>query len=128
MTLQEWAIQLLPVIKAMAEGKQVMYKSNISTSAEWLILNKPVVDGNNYDYKADIEVIKVNGFEVPKPVSKKLPDHTPYWYVDINDRELVNRAHWVGIADDLRYLERRLIHLDKESAVLHAKAMLGITE
>lgn len=70
--------------------------------------------------------ITVNGREIVEPERKALEDDQAYWVPSIAREELQSQANWAGDAFDLRCLERGLVHLTKENAIAHAKAMLGI--
>lgn len=70
--------------------------------------------------------INVNGFEVPEPVREPLKDGDTYYFPSVGSGQLSVTSLWVGCAAaDIR-LNRGLIHLTKENAIAHAKAMLGI--
>ncbi|MBD2811886.1 hypothetical protein ID853_13555 [Xenorhabdus sp. Vera] len=50
-----------------------------------------------------------------------------YWFVDFSQKELVRGSSWDDYDFDRLQLERGLIHLDRESAELHAKALIALT-
>lgn len=73
-----------------------------------------------------IKTIMVNGFEVPAPVQSAPKMGVTYYVAD----PVCDSYHavwcWDGDHADMTTLERGLAHTSKESAVAHAKAMLGI--
>ena len=78
------------------------------------------------EFRPIIKTIKVNGFDVPAPISEA-PEH----------RQMVYLAHaanvdfnldftWQGDDTSVSWLSRGLIHSTESAAIAHAKAMLGI--
>lgn len=81
---------------------------------------------NTHDLYMKPKTITVNGFEVPEPESEK-PDHGQVYFVaDPLETKLFRSKKWLGIRFDYKALRRGLIHLDKESAIAHSNAMMGI--
>jgi hypothetical protein len=74
------------------------------------------------------KTIMVNGFVVPEPVREQPKDGAEYWTPTLQDANYASGWTWLkaGDAFDNNALKRGLIHLTKEAAVAHAKAMLGI--
>ena len=70
--------------------------------------------------------IKIGDIDVPEPV-RTAPDHE-FYYPVLSNASLFNNEIWLGGAQDIAKLERGLIHLDKESAITHAKALLSLTQ
>ena len=78
------------------------------------------------EFKPIIKTIKVNGFDVPAPMSEA-PEHRQMVY-------LASSAHidfnldftWQDDEAAVRWLSRGMIHSTKPAAIAHAKAMLGI--
>ena len=70
----------------------------------------------------------VNGFEVPAPVTN--PDNMvigdTYYRADSSHRSWFFRNTWAGDGTDKMWLERGLVFLRKEPAIVNAKAMVGI--
>lgn len=61
----------------------------------------------------------------PEPCRIELQDEQIYFVACATDTEMTHHVHWSGDECDIKYLERGLIHLTKEAAQQHAKAMLG---
>jgi hypothetical protein len=72
------------------------------------------------------KAIMVNGFEVPEPVREALKKGVEYWIAFPSIPELAWDFQWAGDIYDRHRLNHGLIHLTKEAAIAHAKAMLGI--
>lgn len=82
---------------------------------------------SDYKYRRKKDTIIINGHEVPKSVNKPLRKGQEYFLVDVLSDDLTLCLYWNGDREDKRYLERGLIHLDEESAIIHAKALLSFT-
>lgn len=79
-------------------------------------------------YRRKPKPININGYEVPEPVREPLECDQEYWTVEFIGADLSDAYTWEGDDIDKRYLKRGVIHLTKEAAVLHAKALLSFTE
>lgn len=71
------------------------------------------------------KTITVNGFEVPAPIDKAPHAGDVYWVPYPLGKTLCMASTYKDACDRVRF-ERGLIHANKEAAVAHAKAMLGI--
>lgn len=77
------------------------------------------------EYRRKPQTITVNGFEVPAPL-KEMPQHGGVWLVLPHSEHFTefyssDTSLWKLVA-----LSRGLFHTNREAAVVHAKAMLGI--
>jgi hypothetical protein len=84
------------------------------------------LDPENWQVRRKQKTITVNGFEVPEPVRKALKKGVGYWIAFPSIPELAWDFQWDGDIYDRHRLNHGLIHLTKEAAIAHAKAMLGI--
>ena len=84
----------------------------------------PLVHGIKYRIKP--RTIKVNGLDVPEPVSNNITYGASYFSAALESRDFFSRSTWTDSNVDHGRLSRGLIHLTKEAAIAHAKAMLGI--
>ena len=80
------------------------------------------------EYRRKPRTININGFEVPEPVREPLQDYQKYYDVSIGSMESVVEYSWDGGPMDFDTLNKGLIHLTKEAAMLHAKALLSFTQ
>lgn len=115
------------------QGKKVEKKSDWSNG--WVAFSKgldeatfsQMVDdefGRRCAFRLAPRTIKVNGVEVPAP-EKKFPRHNQTFYLpQLYNNEFVSSYTWVGNSYNVSALKKGLVHLDRESAVKHAKAML----
>ena len=76
------------------------------------------------------KTININGFEVPEPEREPLPIGTMYWspYICTVSTNLVVGNYWGSHTVDNDLLNAGLVHLTKEAAELHAKALLSFTQ
>lgn len=73
------------------------------------------------------ELIQIGGIHVPKPLMTPPPRGTQYWCVAINDTALVDALTWDWNRYDKLMLKRSIIHLSKENALAHAKALIKVS-
>lgn len=78
----------------------------------------------DYKYRRKSQTILVNGIEVPEPVRKPLKEAETYWLAVPTSPHRAISAVWLNDNNDKYFLRSGLMHLTKESAVLHAEAML----
>lgn len=79
------------------------------------------------EYRRKPRTININGFEVPEPLRTAPCEGTEVYLPSLDGHGLVARKRFVdNIFDDLR-LKRGLLHLTKEAAEMHAKALLSFT-
>ena len=79
-------------------------------------------------YRRKSKIIDINGFEVPEPLRETLTKGTEYFCVNLLHTNLINVRSWNDYDIDYEYLAKGLIHLTKEAAELHAKALLSFTK
>ena len=73
------------------------------------------------------ETININGIEVPMPERKELICNTLYYIPNPDHLDLYAFCFWCNNMSDKLRLERGLIHLTKENAIAHAKAIISLT-
>ena len=103
-------------------------------------LNMHMRDGNYYNEKPDNpkdiigmweeppKTIRIGEYDVPEPVRERLEDDKEYWGVDPTAEELAWKYKWNNAFFCNLMFRRGLIHLTKEAAVIHAKALLSLTK
>ena len=78
------------------------------------------------EYRLKPCTITVNGREVQAGEEK--PPIGEFFFVDIESSGCFGSTVWGGTSLDRLRLERGLVHLTKEAAIAHARAMLNIPE
>ena len=120
------------VLHAIADGKviqryfgnEVVWPTVSSTRLLEFIAAGEAGDPAEYRVKPD--TIMVNGIEVPGPLRVAPADGKPYWIANITSVEFDQfELCWDGIELEMTWLQRGLVHLSKENAIAHAKAMVA---
>lgn len=115
---REWWEERIDLIKAFIDGKEIYCDSHI--------LNLIAFDLDISYYKIKPKTISVSGFEVPEPVNSELDMGYVYYIPVPSSYNYYCECHWEDHLVNNIHLERGLVHLTKENAIAHAKAMLGI--
>ncbi|CDG95450.1 conserved hypothetical protein [Xenorhabdus bovienii str. puntauvense] len=80
------------------------------------------------EYRLKPRTIRIGSVDVPEPVRKPLEYEQLYFCPCVsNDETISNSSFWTNHECDKLFLQRGLIHLDHESAELHAKALISLT-
>jgi hypothetical protein len=121
------------VLRAIADGEP---PSNFEClSSKWTLQTWESADdysswvyspGTNWQLRRKQKTIKVNGFDVPEPVREPLKSATYYFVPVPTLDDFCDDQEWMDALGDKLWLSRGLIHLTKENAIAHAKAMIGI--
>jgi hypothetical protein len=121
--------QYAKILRAIADGKVVQW---VDLSGEWHNSNVETIlrhiSAGNYPpsrYRVKPATITINGVEVPEPVREALEHGQEYWVVNPLNGGGFNGGVW----DEnnifcVNWLKRGLIHLTKESAEQHARALI----
>lgn len=81
--------------------------------------------GHEWEFRLKPRTITVNGREIVAGETRQPPeDH--YYLADPGAYEYWVQYRWTDHSCNLEHLSRGLVHLTKENAIAHAKAMLGI--
>lgn len=113
------------------EGKTVTVKDSFINKDENKIAAIENDKGNCACYiieciKPIIKTIKVNGFDVPAPMSEVPEIDSKYFVIDLLDKELFSDVKWKGDCKDFQWLQKGVVHSTKSAAIAHARAMIGI--
>ncbi len=71
--------------------------------------------------------IKIGGVWIDEPVREPLSQRQEYYTTIITYDNLFMKSRWDGGNVDLVRLKRGLVHLTKEAAIAHAKALIALT-
>lgn len=99
------------------EGKKIVAIENDKGNCTCYIIEciKPI-----------IKTIKVNGFDVPAPMSEAPELGDEYFTPQTGYAVFYCANKWISDGYDHRFLSRGLVHATESAAIAHAKAMLGI--
>lgn len=121
--LQDWCNKILPLVKEIAEGGVVQYKS---ASGEW-------IDKTEFEflpqseYRIKPRTIKIGDFDVPEPMRVE-PESDAFVYCATPHLDCaVTGFHWTGNHSEKLLLRRGMIHASTESAKIHAGAIISLT-
>ena len=80
-------------------------------------------------YRRKPKTININGFEVPEPERMPLKKAQLYYGVNFSGAEShCSTSYWNNDIYDCNKLASGLIHLSKESAEIHTKALMSFTK
>lgn len=116
------------ILRAIADGREV--EGRYDDSFQWCINNKNFnpIAFPDYEWRIKPHTININGHEVPEPVREPLVESQSYWIPLLGAEPLCEKLVWNRNAYDFRVLSLGLIHLSKEAAEAHTKALLSFTE
>ena len=81
------------------------------------------------EYRRKPRTININGFEVPEPYRGELKITGSYFTPYLSDpSDPFMKCDWGDDPEESELLSLGLIHLTKEAAILHAKALLSFTK
>lgn len=121
------------LVQAILDGKKVEFR--MMSSDTWFELKewKSVKLGELLDavwqYRLVQEMVTIGGVNFPKPVSEPLALGTKYWVAEPSylNHTMGDSYTWCADADDRLFLKRGLIHLSKENAIEHSKALIKLS-
>lgn len=80
------------------------------------------------NYRRRIKTIRIGAYDVPEPLKVKPRIKEKYYFVSF--RESANVQYYLWSDDDIdnRLLSNGVVHLTREAAELHAKALISLTK
>lgn len=73
------------------------------------------------------EMITIGDVSFPKPITESLDYDETYYVSDLTDPRMYWEFAWSNSSQDYTYLSLGLIHLTKENAIAHAKALIKLS-
>lgn len=125
--LQQFCIDILPVIQAGAKGARIGIKYD--GAGEFVEINprEAVCFISSNDHQVMRNMIEVNGFKVPAGEIIKPDEGVMYFYPRLDSNSLYESTSFSHRSQyDNRIFDMGIIYLDLADAVARAKAMLGI--
>lgn len=92
----------------------------------WQIIAHDPLWCKQYEYRRKPRTIRIGEFDVPEPVREPLEVGATY-YVAVLTSNAASHMRWGGSTSEMDWLRRGLIHLTREAAELHTKALLSFT-
>ncbi|PHM56543.1 hypothetical protein Xsto_04148 [Xenorhabdus stockiae] len=98
-------------------------------NGEWGQCNVEIRFSQDCEYRLKPRTIKIGEIEFSEPVRVKLKYDNKYYYPIITHggKDGIDWSYWKNSKLDNGRLNSGLIHLDRESAELHAKALISLT-
>lgn len=93
----------------------------------WCDCERSPIWGESIEYRRKPRTININGYEVPEPLRKEPSIGTTVYYPDLTIGGLVITTEYWDTGLKIRLLNKGLLHLTKEAAEMHAKALLSFT-
>lgn len=119
------------VVQALLDGKKVEIRGVIyPQNSGWKPLNEHeihirVLTNGLFIFRLAQEMITIGDVSFPKPASEPLADGTKYWLVSLSYQPYAYK--WSNAECDNLYLRMGLVHLSKENATAHAKALIKLS-
>ena len=124
-TFQDWTKEILPIVQAASYGETIQ----TFVEGHWYDIgthNCVLVKGAKYRIKP--KTIRIGEYDVPEPMREMPARDTDYYIACITTSGLHGVATWVCDAQDIEWFNLGVVHSTKDAAVLHAKALLSLTE
>lgn len=121
------------VVQVMLDGKKVEIRGVIaSQNNKWKPLNEHeihigVLTNGLFMFRLAQEIITVGDVSFPKPESVAPTHGTMYYIPDLNSFGTYGSHIWDGWEFDHQMLKTGLVHLTKENAIAHAKALIKLS-
>ncbi|PHM29100.1 hypothetical protein [Xenorhabdus budapestensis] len=80
------------------------------------------------EYRLKPRTIRIGEYDVPEPARESLKYDQKYFYPCLSGKTIYKSSLWINGVNDRLLLKRGLIHLEKDSAELHAKALISLTK
>lgn len=121
------SIKFLEVKRAYyADPENVVVEVKVPAGVWAECVNEPAWD-LSFDYRVRPRTIRIGEIDVPEPVRECPPLGAKYYYPTVQYTDTVDAFTWQGDSFDKRLLERGLIHLTREAAEQHAKALILVS-
>ncbi|OTA16544.1 hypothetical protein Xbed_03471 [Xenorhabdus beddingii] len=97
--------------------------------ADWVQCRKPISFYSNFEYRLKPRTIRIGLMDVPEPVREPLELDATYYVPRLHSTSAITAIYrWDGVCFDNAMLERGFVHLDRESAEIHARALISLTQ
>ncbi|MDX7992618.1 hypothetical protein [Xenorhabdus littoralis] len=118
---------LMEYAKLAQETERPWEYFEIYAAGEWISASVPLAFLVNQEYRLKPKTIRIGNIDVPEPVREPLECDQEYFVVATSGLFPASIGVWNSAKIHMIYLERGLIHLDRESAELHAQALIALT-
>jgi hypothetical protein len=124
MNREHWAA-LLPIITAFANGQKVDFQTE---QGEWsLNVERLEFIKSPSRYRTAPRTMRIGAFDVSEPYRGEMKDDQEYYLADPKTHLFYHESMWWDDREDNMRMKRGLIHLTREAAALHGKAIASLT-
>ena len=102
------------------------YMNEISN--EWQPLSCNPTWNHTVIYRRKVKTIRIGEYDVPEPLRVKPNMAETYYIVRFSMVNDVCSSSWINDDIDNKLLSKGLVHLTREAAILHAKALISLTK
>lgn len=119
----------LPLVQALKEGHTIQFSYSPSNQgAQWFDRPDVQFDAPPEYYRVKPKTIRIGDYDVPEPLRVQPKYGDNYFAAWPTAVDHCNEYRWANDQTDERLFVRGLCHATKEAAVLHAKALLSLTQ
>ena len=112
----------IEVMQHYADGGKIVGPGGVTAIPNLLF------DWKTSNYNIHIEPLLINGIEIPHPETDKPTEGTRFFRPSLtNSLEFYKDSVWDSHKFNNLLLKRGLVHLTKEAAIAHSKALLSFT-
>lgn len=121
-------------LQAIADGKKLECKW--FDESKWITFNPLQITTSirsifkrHCVFRLAQEMITIGDVSFPKPESEPLKNGTEYWVAEPSYKHYTSHDanNWADDDLDKNYLRRSLVHLSRENAIAHAKALIKLS-
>lgn len=118
------------VLQALLDGKQILWK--YKHAEKWNLLDDYDITFKDIlcdkvEFSLVPEMITIGDVSFPKPENEKPELTTEYYMPCLNSEAFYTRYFWEDCEVDQRFLRIGILHLTRENAVAHAKALIKLS-
>lgn len=126
-----WCEKVMPFVVAVANGEVI--QASCDNGHTWFDMDDCEVsdpalqfDFGDYDYRIKQRTIKIGDFDVPEPMRVEPEIDSPYFVVSFEHKDGFMESVFSGDKSDMIRLGLGICHKTKESAMIHAKAIISL--
>ena len=108
MIIRENAKELLPIIKAYSEGKEIEF---FNLGGKWKLLTDPMFDGEPFQYRIKSEP-KYRPFKSVEECWEEMQKHHPFGYVKYKNNDYYFSINFVGDNSNFNYYFKNYLFAD----------------
>lgn len=116
------------ILRAIADGEIIQLKTTYGDWADIRDSYAMLCMGVNCELRIKPRTIKIGEYEVPEPLREEPPIGTMVYSASAVGLDYYGCTTWGDEDWQVDLLNRGVFHLDMDSAILHAKALISLSE